>query len=87
MLHVPLGQKLTIAKVLGSMFGDFLLLCDGNTIVVMYPTTLRNRYNLDSKIGTACRVHHSRLFSVMSFEVGPTLLCISVSHFYSMLIK
>ncbi len=68
MLHVPLGQKLTIAKVLGSVFSDFLLLCNRNTIVVMYLTTLRNRYNLDSKIGTACRVHHSRLFSVMSFR-------------------
>ncbi len=68
MLHVPLGQKLTIARVLGSMFSGFFLLCDGNTIVVMYRTTLRNRYNLDSKIGTACRVHHGRLFSVMSFR-------------------
>ncbi len=41
MLHVPLGQKLTIARVLGSMFSGFFLLCDGNTIVVMYRTTLR----------------------------------------------
>ncbi len=60
MLRVPLGQKLTIAKVLGSMFSDFLLFCNRNTIVIMYLTTLGNRYNLDSKIGTACRVHHSK---------------------------
>jgi hypothetical protein len=53
MLHVPLGQKLAISKVLGSIFSDFLLLCNRNTIVVMYLATLRNRYNLDSKIGTA----------------------------------
>jgi hypothetical protein len=87
MLHVPLRQKLTIAEVLGSIFSKFLLLCNRNTIGVMYLTTLRNRYNLDSKIGTACRVHHSKLFSVISFEVGPTLLCISVSQFHPILIK